>query len=401
MAGFFIIAQLGGAGFLSLPAAVANTGWIGVPMMVLFCVMVGLSATRLGYCYNMLEERWPEAYAKPARQPYMEIADRAFGKYGRKFTLVCVVISQFGGTAVFIILIAQMLETILQDISTCTWVLVIGAILTFCTWPGTPNDFWIGPMVAVVSTVLACIVIFVRTLQDVDTGSLVQYPNPTINSFALGYGSILFAFGGSSVFPTIQNDMKDRSQFWKSVLIGFTGILSLYLPVSIAGYYVFGVNVNSNILFAVTPGVAVTVAMSFQIVNLMGSFVIGFSTVSQAFEDLLNLPTYFCWQRCVCRSVIVWLQVLICLAIPDFSLILNLIGGSTMTICSFILPPLMYMKLASSGPKETRREIALWMKVALIQIVTVGAIGGAVSTLSAIVQIVKTPFSDSCFVDFA
>ena len=57
-------------------------GWIGLPMLFIFCVSVAFSGTRLGHCWVILEERWPE-YRKPARQPYMEIAYRAFGKPGR------------------------------------------------------------------------------------------------------------------------------------------------------------------------------------------------------------------------------------------------------------------------------------------------------------------------------
>uniref|UniRef100_A0A6A7G403 Proton-coupled amino acid transporter 2-like n=1 Tax=Hirondellea gigas TaxID=1518452 RepID=A0A6A7G403_9CRUS len=401
IAGFFIVAQLGGAGFVSLPSALAHTGWLGLPMMILFCFLVGFSATRLGYCYNILEERWPEQYSLPARQPYMEIADRAFGKHGRAITLFCVVASQFGGTTVFIILIAEMLNSLITAVSICEWVLIVGLLITPFTWLGTPNDFWIGPMIAVVSTVLACVVIIVQALLDApDVGNMVQHVNPSVTSFALGFSSIAFAYSGVSVFPTIQNDMVDRTQFWKSIIIGFACILTLYIPVSSSGYAVYGTDVDTNILFSVPQGIAVTMAMSLQIINLLGSYVIGFSTVTQATEDILNIPKNFNWKRIVCRTFTVWLEVLICLAIPDFSLILNLIGGSTMTVCSFILPPLMYMKLASSGPLHTQRKIPLWMKIALIEIVIIGSIGGLLSTITAVYAIITTPFSSSCFIEF-
>lgn len=51
----------------------------------------------------------------------------------------------------------------------------------------------------------------------------VNYPKPTFKSFFVGFGSILFSLGGASTFPTIQNDMEDRSEFSKSVSIAFTG----------------------------------------------------------------------------------------------------------------------------------------------------------------------------------
>ncbi|XP_018022144.1 amino acid transporter AVT1B [Hyalella azteca] len=401
VAGLFIVAQLAGAGFVSLPKALGNTGWLGLPMMILFCVMVGLSATRLGFCWNILEERWPDQYSQPARQPYMEIAEKAFGKHGRAFALFCVVASQFGGTTVFIILAAELLNTLLPGLSTCVYIIIVATIITPCTWLGTPKDFWLGPMLAVVSTIAACLAIFVQTLLDAPDQHYVQFVNPTIKTFALGYGAILFAFGGSSVFPTIQNDMSDRTQFWKSVLLGFSSILLLYVPVSVAGYAVFGTYVNSNILFEVTQGPAVEAAMALQIINLLGSYVIGFNTVTQAFEDILNIPQNFGVKRIVTRTSIVWLQAIIGLAIPDFSLILNLIGGSAMTICSFILPPLMYLVLTRPGPKYDGRPVPFWMRVALIEIVIIGAIGGTFSTVSAIVEIVNTPFSASCFADFS
>ena len=60
------------------------TGWIGLPILIIFCGSVAFAGTRLGHCWVILEERWPE-YRNPARQPYMEIAFRAFGKPGRYF----------------------------------------------------------------------------------------------------------------------------------------------------------------------------------------------------------------------------------------------------------------------------------------------------------------------------
>lgn len=61
----------------------------------------------------------------------------------------------------------------------------------------------------------------------------------------------------------------------------------------------------------------------------------------------------FGWKRVVTRTVIVLCQILIGITIPSFGKILNLIGGSLITICTFILPPLMYMKLVDdrSDPK--------------------------------------------------
>lgn len=52
------------------------------------------------------------------------------------------------------------------------------------------------------------------------------YTVPSFSSFFLGLGTILFSFGGAATFPTIQNDMADRSRFPYSVVIAFIGMLS-------------------------------------------------------------------------------------------------------------------------------------------------------------------------------
>lgn len=40
--------------------------------------------------------------------------------------------------------------------------------------------------------------------------------------FFLSFGTLLFAFGGASTFPTIQNDMENKNKFSTSVIIAFS-----------------------------------------------------------------------------------------------------------------------------------------------------------------------------------
>lgn len=72
-------------------------------------------------------------------------------------------------------------------------------------------------------TLVACLVVVVEVLVEADQHPNPVYYNPTAYSFFLGFGAILYAFGGGVAFPVIQMDMKDRSQFWKSTVICFAG----------------------------------------------------------------------------------------------------------------------------------------------------------------------------------
>lgn len=43
------------------------------------------------------------------------------------------------------------------------------------------------------------------------------------HDFFIAFGTLLFAFGGASTFPTIQNDMQDKSKFSISIIYAFSG----------------------------------------------------------------------------------------------------------------------------------------------------------------------------------
>lgn len=77
---------------------------------------------------------------------------------------------------------------------------------------------------AIVTTAFACIFIFAQIVLD---GSHliepVKHDPHGFRSFFLAFGTILFAFGGASTFPTIQNDMVQKNKFSVSVVIGFSG----------------------------------------------------------------------------------------------------------------------------------------------------------------------------------
>ena len=58
------------------------TGYIGLVLLIVFCINAGYSGSRLGDCWAMLEERYPR-FRHSTRNPYPCIAECAVGKYGR------------------------------------------------------------------------------------------------------------------------------------------------------------------------------------------------------------------------------------------------------------------------------------------------------------------------------
>ena len=74
---------------------------------------------------------------------------------------------------------------------------------------------------------VSCICIFIQTVTDGFARGLSPPTNDgtAFKEFFLAFGVILFVYGGASTFPTIQNDMVNRNDFYKSVRVAFTSEL--------------------------------------------------------------------------------------------------------------------------------------------------------------------------------
>ncbi len=70
----------------------------------------------------------------------------------------------------------------------------------------------------------------------------------------------------------------------------FLGLIVLYLPISIAGYAVYGSTVSTDILTAVNDGPIKTAIMALFAIHLFLAFLILMNPVAQEFEDFIDIP---------------------------------------------------------------------------------------------------------------
>lgn len=237
---------------------------------------------------------------------------------------------------------------------------------------------------AILTTATACVFYFTQMVMDGINGVVeVTHAVHGFCDFFLGFGVLLFAFGGASTFPTIQNDMENKNNFTKSAVSAFSGkfvvlcfeknyikinllfpvIIVLYFPVAAAGYLVYGEAVTSNLVIVLTKTKIVMFANILMAVHLILAFLIIINPVCQEIEEIFQVPrrkvknnTFnifyeqkyildFNWKRAFVRTLIIILMAIIGESIPQFGKILSLIGGSTITLLTFVFPPWFYMKL--------------------------------------------------------
>lgn len=124
------------------------------------------------------------------------------------------------------------------------------------------------------------------------------------------------------------------------------------------------------------------------------------------------------------------LALFIGLSVPHFSIILSLLGGSTIALTNFIFPPLFYYLLSKQrGPSDAyggapeevsqdepstsrhvqeasdwvKEEIPLHVKVMLFEIILIGIVGGVSSTYFSLAGVIAgdSAFTVPCYVNIS
>ena len=81
-AAIFILGEMTGTGVLSLPEAMSQSGWSGVAMVLICCILSAYCGIKLSTCWIMIREKNDE-YKEGVRDPFPVIAYEAAGKIGR------------------------------------------------------------------------------------------------------------------------------------------------------------------------------------------------------------------------------------------------------------------------------------------------------------------------------
>ncbi|GFQ82297.1 proton-coupled amino acid transporter 3 [Trichonephila clavata] len=292
-AAVFITSFMAGMGVLALPRALSGTGWYGLILMSVACLNAWYSSVILGRMWIILEEKWEE-YRVKFRYPYPAIGERAVGPWMRYIVTVSLHITLMGIGVVYVLLSAQIAQSMTQSLFSLDynyWILIVAVILCPLSWFGRIEEFWFAAVGALATACLACISIFISMILQIPSMENVQYTGASFESASLSFGTILFAYSGVYMFPTIQNDMSDKQQINKATIISFIGILLIYLPVVVSGYAVWGSSVPVNILLAIKTGSLRSFIEACLALHIFLAFLLAVNPVAQEIEEVFNVKS--------------------------------------------------------------------------------------------------------------
>lgn len=396
-----ITGEMAGSGVLALPRTLVRTGWVGVPVIILMAAIAVFNSRRLGDCWTILEERDPEMRTRK-RNPYAIIADQTIGKIWSVVVSMAMIVTLFGASVVYLLLAAEIIGQIflalIPTLTICTWYLIVIGAMTPLLFFGTPRDFSYVGVIAFLGTVIACVLYFIEMMNEIRP-FVFRYGIHGFKDFFLSFGTIMFAFGAASSFPTIQNDMADKTKFGKTIYWSFAAILLMYLPIAIGGYAVYGEAVAPNIAMSLSATPLTLVANVFMVIHLVFAFIILINPVCQEVEELYNVPRDSVGWRMVVRLSIMAAILFVGESIPRFYTILALVGASSVALLTFILPSFCYLALISKTPGEGQAPVQApgWMKMLCYEVIALGVFGGLAATYAAMSAIFSTSQVLPCY----
>uniref|UniRef100_H2Z6U1 Amino acid transporter transmembrane domain-containing protein n=1 Tax=Ciona savignyi TaxID=51511 RepID=H2Z6U1_CIOSA len=433
----FITGEMTGSGVLALPKAVKDAGWVGLFLIFMCAGISSFTGTVLGRCWTLLRDNKPELKGH-CSDPYPTIGYNTFGRPGKIIVNISVYFTLYGVCVVLLLIASGNIQSLLAQIEFHTYLMFAKGIpvnadislflAPFC-WLKSPKDFWPIALGATVTTAIACVLIFIQAIMDIKVAHnrTVEYreTHPDgFESFFLAFGMILFCFGGMAAFPTIQADMREPERFPKAVIVAMGSILCMYIPVGAIGFSVYGDLVADNIFDSLSQGPMKTIATILITMHLVFAYVIIQNPLSQVFEMPLNLPDEFGWKRVLVRTSITLVVIFTAESCPRFGHILALVGGSAVTLNTFVFPSIFFWRLtrlhgkewdnalkffstqstntAGSTPQPTpnRRYMPKRVIPFHVTIITIGVIGGISATYSAIRGITDpAAFVPPCYVN--
>uniref|UniRef100_A0A2S2PV93 Vacuolar amino acid transporter 1 n=1 Tax=Sipha flava TaxID=143950 RepID=A0A2S2PV93_9HEMI len=354
MSSMFIVGELTGIGMLVAPWAVVKLGWLGFVMLAAFAVATAYSSTCLGTCWLILEERAMENRHYPVRDPYSTIAFHSFGKIASIISTTLINVTLFGAATVYLMLTAEAAHRLFSsshpEATFCTWLVVFSVSMSSLMFVENPKDSRIVALTALLTALTACYLVIMQILLDIrnQEGNLPMLHDYEWNTdqFFLSYGTILFCYGGAVSFPVVQNEMFKVNRYSRSLITVFSMMAFIFGTIVVISYVAYDVKIEPNLFMSLGDSWCSIAAIGLMIAHLILGFIIIANPLSQQLENLFNTPQEsFSFQRFIVRMGMLVAMIFLGQIVPNFNFLVSLIGSSTISFTTFVLPSLFYLKL--------------------------------------------------------
>lgn len=356
-AGLLMIADVVGAGVMSLATAFAQLGWLFSIVSLIVWYMV---AMYVGVLVSVSREAWPQS------QSFTQLAENNFG---HRFKIVT-------GTAIYsflafvlgdyMLIIGEAIKMMFYDVQVCSpvWTL-LGALflLPLTQFRLLAMTSWL--MVVNIFTILASISITIGVLTNMSKEEMIEFrgqnetiyteliaSNLTVISFFRSQALFAFAYMGVFVYLEIISEMKEPKDFKKSLLfLSGPFQVSVYGLAGGMGYKLIGTKAEGLLIKQIPPGNWYRLSAFLLAVHIMLTFIVKGTILSRAVHSFVDPNSAKDFSHPSANRVYLLVSVgllVFCLVIanliPFFDDLTSFLGALQTPFIGFILPILFAFK---------------------------------------------------------
>ncbi|XP_071796512.1 uncharacterized protein [Asterias amurensis] len=333
--------------------AIIHTGWVGFLLFAVLTFMLAYAAILLRNCWNLVRATHFED-----SNPYGAIAYEAFGNWARHMVNVLVDLVSFGASTVMLLATSQLVLIVIGHslVGTyCYWPIIIGVIMSPAILVGMPKHFWQLGALSIITTILAILIMFIdASLYLHGNGEALHRLQPSMESWAFGklIGGTIFLMGGHFVYPEVQRAMKEPGDFDRSALGYFLLIVLFLFPTLLITYMAYGdimlpFDVTSSLLVILPRDGMVVIPGLLLLIGSGPVLLIVINPLFQHLDELLDVQADFNWKRILSRICVILFLIFIAETVPDFTVLMTLVGGVLFPVLTFMAPAISYLRLRS------------------------------------------------------
>jgi len=380
-----IIKSFVGVGILALPYAMREAGiYFGVLMMLLIAILSNYCFKLVINCKTLLNVR-----DKKHCTTFQDVGRETLGVWGDYGVKISLILSQFGTAVIYIIYIADNLESMLSshvNINVRLYMVMLIPILAILLQLRDLKYLSPTSVIGIIAVVIACIVVLYYGFTVFPDQTPKSFPFVRITTVAYYFGIAVFALEGIFLVVPIEDNMKNQWQYPLMLDVSMIFVTFLYLTFGFLGYLLFGDNVCSVITNNLPVGAVVVIIVQIcLIVELIFSYPLQISPVVNLIENAITNPEdrFYELKRTLIRICLVLVTVGLAVVVPLFDLVTNLVGAFSNTFAGFILPVAFHIKLFYHKMHWTQFVFD-------ILVLLFGTIGGGTATVLTVIKIVDT-----------
>ncbi|KAF9115763.1 hypothetical protein BGX27_006545 [Mortierella sp. AM989] len=384
-----IVSVLAGAGTLGLPAALRDSGWVGLCILALACAMAIYANQKLIKClYYDGRTRLKE---------YPDVAHAAFGLPGRIVATFFYNSIALGGPVLYLILTGTNIHDLASqvgcNVTLKVWIIIAAAIMVVpIIVTKTMREVAFLSIFGALST---AVVVFIVTIAAIVHSDEARAEGPIHHdvviprNLPIALATFAFSYGGNVVFPHVEESMKDKKSWNKMVFLGIMTATVLYFLCSTSGYAVYGTTVKSPIYLNLPRGATRTAATIIITLHVLLAIPLFLTTFNMQIETALKYEKRG-WsekKQFVCRAISRTLSMVvvatIAVFVPYFGQLMSLLGALSDGMLTFVFPIVFYIKLF--GFRRINKIELCFMVIVII----VGTAGSVIGTIDAIKHLIK------------